>query len=333
MLRQETQPGIRFRARNSTDSTGRKHYLVFPLLLMFLLTGCSIRRFAVNKIGDALASGGSTYSSDDDLQLIGEALPFSLKLIEGLLADSPKHKGLLITACEGFTTYAYVYVQHKAGVVAEQDLVRARQMRTRARRLYLRARVYGRRRLEASYKGIAERLEKDPRAALSVIKKKDVPALYWNAAALGLGISVSKNDAEMLAHLPQVDALLERSLELDESWNEGALHVFQVTLASAKPGQLDYKKIKKHFDRALELSRGKQAGLYVSYAETVSISKQDRPEFVSLLKKALAIDPDQYKEIRLANLVAQRRARWLLKRVDDLILDTTSVSEGEDSND
>ena len=307
--------------------------LVVISLSMFLLTGCSIRRFAVNKIGDALASGGSTYSSDDDLILVGEALPFGLKLIESLLDESPKHRGLLITACEGFTTYAYIYVQHKADTGAEQDLTRAREMRTRARRLYLRARAYGLRRLEASYKGITERIEADPQVALSVVKKKDVPALYWNAAALGLGISVSKNDAEMLAHLPEVEALLERALELDESWNEGALHAFQVTLASAKPGQPDYQKLRKHFDRALDLSGGNQAGLYIAYAEAVSINKQDRSEFVSLLNKALAIDPDQHKEVRLANMVAQQRARWLLERVDDLILDTTSVSEGRISND
>jgi predicted anti-sigma-YlaC factor YlaD len=320
-------------AKKFSVSTGRKFYWVALLLLMFLSTSCSIRRFAVNKIGDALASGGDTYSSDDDLILVGEALPFGLKLMEGLLAESPKHRGLLITACEGFTTYAYIYVQHKADTGAEQDLTQAREMRTRARRLYLRARAYGLRRLEASYEGIAERIKRDPRAALSVIKKKDVQALYWNAAALGLGISVSKNDAEMLAHLPEVEALLERALELDESWNKGALHAFHVTLASAKPGQPDYPKLRKHFDRALDLSGGNQPGLYVAYAEAVSISKQDRSEFVSLLNKALAIDPDQYKEMRLANIVAQQRARWLLKRVDELILDTTSVSEGRISND
>ena len=333
MLREKTQSGSRFTLGNPFDSTGRKHYVVVSVLWMFLLTGCSIRRIAVNKIGDALASGGDTYSSDDDLTLVGEALPFGLKLMEGLLAESPKHRGLLITACEGFTTYAYIYVQHKADTGPEQDLTEAREMRTRARRLYLRAREYGLRRLEASYQGITERIHADPRAALSVIKKEDVPALYWNAAALGLGISVSKNDAEMLAHLPEVEALLERALQLDESWNKGALHAFQVTLASAKPGTPDYPKLKRHFDRALDLSGGNEAGLYVAYAEAVSISKQDRSEFVSLLNKALAMDPDQHKEVRLANIVAQQRARWLLERVDEVILDITSVSERRISND
>ena len=190
MPREKEQPFRRLILASPLEPTTRKRYAVFSVLLMFLLADCSVRRFAVDRIGDALASGGSTYASDDDLQLVGEALPFGLKLMESLLAESPQHKGLLITACEGFTTYAYVYVQHEASTVAESDLARARQIRERARRLYLRARGYGLRRLEASYKGITERMVRDPRAALSMVKKKDVPVLYWNAAALGLGISV-----------------------------------------------------------------------------------------------------------------------------------------------
>ncbi len=154
-----------------------------------------------------------------------------------------------------------------------------------------------------------------------MVKKEDIPALYWTAAALGLAISVSKNDAEMLARLPEVEAFLEHSLALDESWDAGALHEFQITLAGAKPGALDVQQIKKHFDRALQLSGGGHAGLYVAYAEVVSVKEQNRSEFRSLLERALAIDPAQYEEVQLLNLVAQRRARWLLGRIDELFLE------------
>ncbi|MCH6568707.1 MAG: hypothetical protein IH794_01300, partial [Acidobacteria bacterium] len=139
-----------------------------------MTSGCSIRRYAINRIGDALASGSSTYASDEDLELIGEALPFGLKLIESLLAESPKHKGLLLAACEGFTSYTWVYVQQEGDRVAQENLQRARQIRTRARKLYLRAHRYGLRRLEASYQGITQRLETAPQAALSVVKKEDI---------------------------------------------------------------------------------------------------------------------------------------------------------------
>ena len=41
------------------------------------------------------------------------------------------------------------------------------------------------------------------------------------AAALGLAISASLDDASMLARLPEVEAMMNRGLELDESWADG----------------------------------------------------------------------------------------------------------------
>lgn len=57
--------------------------LVVAALLAGCGTGCSVRRFAIHKIGDAIASGGSTYVTDEDIELITQTLPFSLKLANG----------------------------------------------------------------------------------------------------------------------------------------------------------------------------------------------------------------------------------------------------------
>ena len=65
---------------------------------LLLSTGCSIKRVAINQLGNALASGGSTFTSDDDPELVEAAIPFGLKLYESLLAESPKHTGLLLAA-------------------------------------------------------------------------------------------------------------------------------------------------------------------------------------------------------------------------------------------
>jgi len=43
-----------------------------------------------------------------------------------------------------------------------------------------------------------------------------------------------------------------------------------------------------------------------------------------LLQQALAINPDVKPEWRLANLVMQRRAKWLLSRTDQLFLRASS---------
>ena len=286
---------------------------LYAVILLVLAAGCSLKKYAINKIGDTLASGNSVYESDEDIELVGEALPFGLKLMESLLAESPNHRGLLVSACQGFVLYSYAYVDYEAQLAEDEDLDRARALRTRARKLYLRAYRYGMRGLEVSYPGLESNLVADPAAAAGVIhnrkkKQQDIPLLYWTAASLGLAISMSTSDAALLARLPEVEAMLDRALDLDESWDAGALHAIQIQLAAAKLGKPDYDAIRNHYRRALALSEGKSAGLYVVYAEAVSVPKQNKAEFRSLLQKALSVDPDETPQTRLVNLLAHRRA-------------------------
>ena len=308
---------------------------LYAVILLVVAAGCSLKKYAINKIGDTLASGNSVYESDEDIELVGEALPFGLKLMESLLAESPNHRGLLVSACQGFVLYSYAYVDYEAQLAEDEDLDRARALRTRARKLYLRAFRYGMRGLEVSYPELESNLVADPAAAVGVIhnrkkKQQDIPLLYWTAASLGLAISMSTSDAALLARLPEVEAMLDRALDLDERWDAGALHAIQIQLAAAKLGNPDYDAIRNHYRRALTLSEGKSAGLYVVYAEAVSVPKQNKSEFRSLLQKALSVDPDETPQTRLVNLLAHRRARWLLVHVDDLILeDGPSETSGE----
>lgn len=316
----------------------RKDVVPFPfqrptvlLTLALLLNGCSIKKYAINTVGDALAEGNSVYETDEDVELVGDALPFGLKLVESLLQESPDHRGLLLTATRGFVLYSYAYVDYPAEVMADEDIQKAREMRDRASKLYERAFRYGLRGLEISYPALGSQLIADPTTALSVIhnrkkKQHDLPFLYWTAAALGSAISVSKNDAAMLGRIPEVEAMLDRALTLDEGWEEGALHEFQVTLATAKPGTPDEESVRKHFDRALELSGGKRAGLFVALAQALSIPNQNRAGFTSLLNKALAVDPDKHVDYRLANLLAQRQARRLLAKTDELFFEEAPAS-------
>ncbi len=289
---------------------------------MLAASGCSIQRMAVNKVGDAIAASGSGYESDEDPELVGEALPFSLKLLESLLAESPKHEGMLLAACKGFTSYAYAYVDREAELALETDLDRGLELETRARKLYLRALGYGLRGLERRHPGLTERLLTDPESAVVEVEARSVPLLYWSAAALGLAIADSLDDAAMVARLPEVNAVLGRALALDEDWQDGALHEFAIQLESARPlasGASD--TLRAHFDRAVALSQGKRASLYLAWAESVSVKEQDAAEFRKLLDLALAIDPDRYPEIRLSNLLSQRRARWLRGRMANLFLE------------
>jgi predicted anti-sigma-YlaC factor YlaD len=301
-------------------SAGR--LVFFVLLGINFLTGCSPRRYALGKLADTLAASGTTFASDDDPELISDALPFSLKLMESVLAEVPRHRGLLLAASSGFTQYAAAFVQQEADELEDRDFAAATALRARARKLYRRARDYGLRALRVRYRDFERSLGEDPKAALSAMQPDDVPYLYWTAAAWGLRISLSKDDPEAVADQPLVEALIDRALALDEDYDHGAIHGFLITYEMSRPGggsrEESERRSRRHLERALELSRGQLASPLVSFAETVSVLKQDRAEFERLLERALAIDVAARPEWRLANLVMQRRARWLLARVDFL---------------
>ena len=293
------------------------------LLGALILPGCSFKQFAVNRLGDALATGSSVYAIDDDPELVGAALPFGLKTIEGLLLQSPHHKELLLAATSGFTQYAYAFVQTRADFVEDSDLAQATALRKQAGHLYCRALGYGMRGLEEVQPGVHTSLRADPSAALTRFRKANVAQLYWTAMAWGAAIALNKTDTELGADLPQVEVLMRRALELDEGYDLGAIHDFFIAYEGGRPAAAggSVERARASLGRALQLSKGRRAAPLVSFAETVDVGLQNRAEFVKLLNQALAIDVNALPEQRLANVIAQRRAQWLLARMDRLFVE------------
>ena len=291
--------------------------------LLLVLGGCAVRQAALNSVGDALAQGGTVFASDDDPELIRAAAPFSLKLMESLLAETPQHKGLLLATSRGFTQYAYAFLQQEAEEAEAHDLARTSALEDRARRLYRRARDYGLRGLALHRPNFERRLRLDPRQAIAEMPAAEVPLLYWTAAAWGALIGVSKGDPDVLGELPIVEALMDRALALDESFDRGAIHTFLIGYESVRQGASGdpVERARRHFARAMELSGGREAAPLLALAEAVSVPQQRKAEFEALLRQALQIDSARASEMRLANLVAQRRARWLLSRTEHLFTD------------
>ncbi len=302
---------------------------LLPLLAASLLAptlGCS--GIAARVAAGALSSGGDVYASDDDPELVRQAVPFGLKTMEGLLASQPRDERLLESLAAGFTQYGYAFVAADADAAdLGGRLEEAARLRTRARRLFLRARGYGLRALDERRGGLGGRLAAatDSRALpalLAVATREDVPALYWTASAWALAISSAKGDMELVAELPVPVAMMERALALDEAWGDGAIHEFFIAYLGGRgaAGGGGPAKVRPHLDRALALSRGEKLGPKVAWAEGVLVQAQDRAAFVATLGEVLAADPEQPARYRLANVLARRRARLLLDHVDDLFL-------------
>src|SRR5687767_84355 len=194
------------------------------LVLVLLLLGaaaCSPKQMALNRLAAAMAEATSVYDTDNDPEFVRLAAPSTLKTIEMLLLQSPNHTGLLLTACSGFAQYSYGFLHVEAEVRASEAEA-ARELRSRAGKMYQRARGYCMRGLGVTHQGFtAQALSADPAAALKSMKAEDVPWLYWTAASWGAELSLAPNQLARIAEVGVVRALLNRAKALDDTWERG----------------------------------------------------------------------------------------------------------------
>ena len=310
------------------DSQRTRLRATLVLIAAVLLSGgCSLRTMAVNAIVPTLANP-AVYQSEEDPELVRDALPFLLMTIESILDTSPQQNQALVFACTGFTLYANAFIQPDADQAEWDDYGLALRLRDRTWRLYVRARNYCLRSLELKYPGITEGLRQDPQVAVAVTDVEDVEVLFLLSAAWGLAISNALDQPALVADLGTVRELLARALELDEDYDRGSIHSALITI-EALPEFLggSPERAREHFNRAVDLSDGLDAAPYVAFAAGVSMPAENRVEFQQLLEQALAIDPNQDTSMRLLNLVNQARARMLLDHIDDLFFDPAETEE------
>ena len=285
------------------------------------LSACSLKARAVDTLAEVLGEAESVYLSDEDPELVAAALPFNLKTMETLLASNPEHIGLLLTATKSFILYAYSFVELEGRSYEYTEFDRAEAVRHRATRLYRRAYDYGIRGLSLDHPGIEDRLRKDPDRTVAELELDDVPLTVWTAAALGGAISTSKDDPESTADIAVVGSLLHRALALEPDYDHGTIHEFLFVYETGRVGG-SIETARKHYDRALALGPAKWPSLWLSWAENVSVTEQNRAEFMELTDKVLAFDVERYPENRLLNVLAKRRASWLKQNVDEFFLES-----------
>ena len=283
-------------------------------LIAASVAACSPRQFGIARMADALTATAGAFATDPDPEFVRHAAPATLKMVEMLLEEQPAHPGLLLAACRGFTQYAYAFLQVDSEIAQASDPGLARELRGRAARMYDRARGYCLRALELRHTGSRDAIANDPAAALGRATAADIPVLYWTAAALGGSVALDEAPLHRLGDVAAARGLLARALALDQTWGSGAIHEALIVveglprLLGGSPA-----RARRHFERAVDLSGGKSAFAYLTMAASVAEPAGETDEYVRLLQAALAIDVNERPDLRLANLIAQRKARYLLR--------------------
>ena len=150
-------------------------------------------------------------------------------------------------------------------------------------------------------------------------KREDVPALFWTAYAWGSIINLRQDDPAQLIHLPRVELMMRRVLELDETYFFGGPHLFYGSYYGSRPAMLGGHptKARQHLQRAIEISDGKYLMAKFMLARYYAVMAQDREMFEEILQEIISAPPDLFPEQGLANQLAKRKAKRWLRRVDE----------------
>jgi predicted anti-sigma-YlaC factor YlaD len=296
------------------------------LALVLSLGACSIEKLAMKKVAGMLSGSSSTdvYSSDNDPDLVGDALPFAIKLYETLLASIPNHAGLRLRTGSLYIMYANAFVETPADMTPRRDSERKDYLLARAKNLYLRGRDILFVSLEKKNPLIRQQLkDRKYTEAMAPFGKEDVSLLYWTAVGWVAAFGVNPFDMTLGQTLPQTAAMMERIAELEPGYGRGALHTFYVTYYGSLPEYLggDTAKARQHFEKAQAIAGASDTSALMALATTVCVKEQNAAEFKKLLGQVLEFDPDKSPENRLVNILNQRKARWFLEHIDDFFVE------------
>jgi len=232
-----------------------KKLILFFMLFLFL-TGCSIQKIAIRTTSGLFSYGIEAIYAEPDMKLAEQAVASDLKLLEGLLRADPNNKKMLLMLTQGYASYALAFAE-------DEDTERASLF-------YIRAKGYGfrlLRRTRAFKDSIPDR-EALFIQRLKLIKKSEVPYLFWTAFAWAGWINLNRDNTQAVFDLNKVKAMMQRVLELDEGFFFGSAHLFFGSIYGSLPKMLggDPQKAQQHFQRSWDLSKGKflMAKLYLA---------------------------------------------------------------------
>jgi hypothetical protein len=278
-------------------------FAALGLVIVAALTGCSY--MVSSATGNMTAGLSEAILDNDDVETVKDGLPAYLLMIDGLVKSNPKDPELLQRASLLNSAYVSLFVS---------DTARSKKLTDKALEYSFRAVCIRRPNIcetrDLRYKVFAK--------AVQNTDKKDVPALYSLGSAWASWIQTRGDDLNAVAQLAKVEEVMRRVVELDETYEKGGAHIYLGALSTLLPPAMGGRPEvgRKHFERAIELSEGKNLMAYVVFAQRYSRLVFDRELHDELLKHVVQADPD-VPGLTLINTVAQEQARQLLESADE----------------
>jgi hypothetical protein len=278
-------------------------FVVVSVIVTILISSCST---VVEKVSSNLADNLSTaILNQDDPELVREALPAYLLLLDSLNGPDTDSVGTLSAA-------AQLYAAYGAALVEDPD---------RAKILTRRARNYGERALCAAEQQACNLDGMDFAAytqAIQSVNEDDVEALYSYSLSSLAWIRSNSSDYKALAELPKIELALEHVMTLEPGDLAASTSMYLGILNTLRPAALggDPDAGREWFLRGIELSDGKDLSIKVEYARGYARLLYERELHDQLLNEVLATEVEQ-PDLTLFNLLAREQAELLLASGDE----------------
>jgi hypothetical protein len=299
------RPGIRLSAAPRTRHGWRWAALV---CLVSLSSACALnQKMTVIGTASLVQDVAAAASKQSDLRVVREGMPAYLLLMDGMVEGWPDNDRLLLASAQAYSSFASVVALDEKNPFGDVLVSRSKAYALRA---------------------LAARGLPDPAgspfeafdASVRRMSRDDLPYAFWGGSCWAGWVAANINSIEAIADLPRIEALMRRSLALDESYYYGGPHLFMGIWYASRPpvagGSLE--RAEEHFRRALEISQGKFLMTQVYFADVYCRKTMDRERFTATLQAVLEAPADAVPELTLLNTVAQRKARALLDQADDI---------------
>ncbi len=242
-------------------------------------------------------------NEEPDLQLAEDSMPANISMLNGMIRLDPENVQLHIYAAQAYYGLSYGFNEDNNA--------------KRADRFYQRGLKHGLIALDLlGLKNIKKLNIDEFEQQLQQLGKDNVAAIFWTASNWAKWIDLNRDDAASLIQLAKPTAMMQRVLELDDTFYYGSAHMYFGVYYGARPPMFggDFAKAKSHFDRAREINHNKLLVVDLLHAQYLSRQMFDRQDFHQRLTKIVDAPVDLYPELTLLNQIAKRKARLLLSK-------------------
>ncbi len=277
--------------------------LILLIITSLLVTACSMDQMLVRSSVPMIEGGVEALNHETDLDLAEDSIPANLNMLQGMIKIDPQNALLHTYAAQAYYGLAYGF---------NEDTQPGR-----ASKFYQRGMKHG---IEALQINGAKNLLNSTIAEfdkqVSAMRKDDVAAMFWTASCWAKWIDMHRDDPEAIAQLPRATALMQRVIDLEETFYYGGAHMYFGVYYGSRAPTIggDYNKSKQHFDRAREITNGKLLIPDLLQAQYLARQQFDQDDFHKRLSAIINAPDDLMPELGLQNQIAKRKAALLLKK-------------------